>query len=128
MTYTFGLIEGLHEGHVYSRTQLKNMGAHKSVQRGVSGNKKLGCDAIVISRVQDHDEDNNGPNHLTYVVEKRVGAGALTSMDNELPVRVFRFSHQTCRKYFVYDALYIVLSCKTRNQEPESFIFNLTKY
>ena len=129
VAYTFGLIHGLCEGQCYSRIQMKSMGAHKSIQRGVSGNKKLGCDAIIISRVQEHDQGDDDPNHLTYVVKKRVGAGALqTSMDEQLPVRVFRFSHKTCRKYFVYDGLYMVMSSKLIDQESELFVFVLKKY
>jgi alkylated DNA repair dioxygenase AlkB len=47
--YAFGHLEGLEEGEMYIRVKLCQLGAHISPQGGISGNKRKGCDAIVVS-------------------------------------------------------------------------------
>jgi hypothetical protein len=64
-------------------------------QKGVSGNKDFGCDAIIVSGAR---KDEGGLcqdefSTLEYWAETRVGGGAiLKSMANKNPIRVFRSS------------------------------------
>jgi SAD/SRA domain len=88
----FGAIDGLREGHLYSREVICGMNAHSSQQRGVSGNKKDGCDAIVVAgkgEVQGTDTILE----LTYSAYTGRGAeGMLVSQEKSHVVRVFRTS------------------------------------
>jgi SAD/SRA domain len=117
---TFGQMEGLTEGATYVRRYMIENGAHRYVQSssfwiqsfsttshsfhkilhnvyqrspqgGISGNKKDGCDAIVVSGVRQGGFDSF--DKLVYVADTQAGAGGLlTSMEKKLPIRVFRSS------------------------------------
>jgi hypothetical protein len=105
---TFGQMEGLTEGATYVRRYMIENGAHRYVQSssfwiqsfsttshsfhkilhnvyqrspqgGISGNKKDGCDAIVVSGVRQGGFDSF--DKLVYVADTQAGAGGLlTSM------------------------------------------------
>jgi hypothetical protein len=64
-------------------------------QRGISGNKDFGCDAIVVSgaRKDDHGQCVDLWSTLEYWAETTVGAGSiLKTMEKKNPIRVFRSS------------------------------------
>jgi len=115
---TFGHIENLTEGSIYSREELLTMKAHGGFQRGISGNQTVGCDAIIVSGTYwGHDDMVN----LYYTVTDKVGGKALkVSAQRHLPIRVFRsstylhnfravvpphFPQSSCC-YYRYDGLY----------------------
>ena len=119
-------IEGLKEGHVYTRPMLYQMNAHYMQQRGVSGNITNGCDAIIVSGLREDKLGEDALFTLMYAVEKKKGgASVVTSFEKKLPVRIFRssgYNHpfrahspsgQTGKKtktWYRYDGLYIVVS------------------
>ena len=126
---TFGNVQGLVEGNIYSRGQLSNLGAHRSQQRGASGNQGMGCDAIIVSGKKDRGpEEQDNLVTLTYsAATPQQGSLSLQkSLDDNLPVRVFRstdYKHKKLkatlpsnggfrrgRTYYRYDGLYLVLS------------------
>lgn len=80
---------GLEDGKFYGRRELMNIGAHRCLQRGVSGSMEKGCDAIVVS-----EKGNNKYSHFTslkYVANTQQGAyGLMTSACCKYPIRVFR--------------------------------------
>jgi hypothetical protein len=62
-------------------------------QRGISGNKDFGCDAIIVSSAREDGEDLDNFSHLVYYAESTVGGGSiLTSMASKNCIRVFRSS------------------------------------
>lgn len=64
-----------------------------SVQGGVSGNKAVGCDAIVVSGARSDGLGEDRFDRLVYAAKTNQGALAmLTSMAQRKPIRVFRSS------------------------------------
>lgn len=62
-------------------------------QRGVSGNKDFGCDAIVVSGARKDGEGLDNFSHLLYCAGSTAGAGSiLKSMASNNCIRVFRSS------------------------------------
>jgi alkylated DNA repair dioxygenase AlkB len=124
-TYRFGSLDWLVEGRLYSRADLWTKGGHLGQQRGLSGNKQIGCDAIVVSGLR---EDGLGVDELTrvmYAVESSKGAeSVVTSFKNALPIRIFRSTRynnrygakvpgmkeetRTMRQMYRYDGVYWV--------------------
>ena len=125
---TFGNIDGLVEGNIYSRGQLKNLGAHRGQQRGVSGNQVMGCDAIILGKKDRGPKEKDNLATLTYsAASPQQGSLSLwKSLENDLPVRVFRstdYEHKKLKAtipphggfrrastYYRYDGLYLVKS------------------
>eukprot|EP00536_Pseudo-nitzschia_multiseries_P018381 jgi/Psemu1/328817/estExt_fgenesh1_pg.C_24610001 len=88
IVYRSGCIPGLKEGFSYSRRELRKMNAHQLLQRGISGCKGSGADAIIISGKRNGDDDLD---NLRYVAEWRIGANALAkSFLERSSIRVFR--------------------------------------
>jgi hypothetical protein len=91
-------------------------------QRGISGNKDFGCDAIVVSGAREDGEGLDKFSHLLYCAESTVGGGSiLKSMASKNCIRVFRSSvlqnpYQACAAnqkknasaLYRYDGLYRV--------------------
>ena len=138
--YLFGEIDGLEHGKLYSRTQLRDMKAHGSLQRGISGNKMVGCSAIVVSGARKDCREIDTFDKLTYVAEMKVGAGSiLKSMEVGYPIRVFRSSNYDSPHApkpfskkdpsYRYDGLYEVVSFeKPEDENAEPFIFKLRRF
>lgn len=131
--YTFGLVEHLREGEIYSKRSLFAMNAHHSIQKGVSGNKKVGCEAIALSQTRKYDQERDDGDLLIYGATVQSGAHALsTSLQTKVPVRIFRFSHQngSCN-FYRYDGLFMVMKRSISAQRAEHnrdlFLFSLTK-
>ena len=91
--YSFGYIDGLREGHVYTRRQLQDLGGHLAAQRGISGRSDIGADAIIVTGTR---EDGLGVDHfhfLVYAAESYKGANAMVlSFCRKYPIRVLRSS------------------------------------
>lgn len=115
-------IPGLVEGNTYTKSQLFKIGAHEQLQKGVSGTKAQGCNAIALSGLRsDAKGDNKDFSSFVWFVELwNGGAAMLKSAQDRLPIRVFRSSdlnsvfralviahHQT--KSFRYDGLYEII-------------------
>jgi len=123
--YMFGnCITGLQEGVTYSRVELTKMNAHRSQERGVSGNRDVGCDAIIVSGKGNGLASDNFF-RIVYTAERRNGALALLKSCIEgQPVRVFRSSlldsafkamlHGGSSARYRYDGLYKVESTQYR--------------
>jgi hypothetical protein len=63
------------------------------VQKGISGNKDFGCDAIIVSGAREDGEGLDNFSDLVYCAETKVGGGSiLKSMTSENRIRVFRSS------------------------------------
>jgi alkylated DNA repair dioxygenase AlkB len=117
----FGRMDALLvEGDSYSRTELRDLGVHSSVQKGISGNQKTGCDAIILSGAREDGLGEDLFDRIMYAAESRVGAGALLiSMENHIPIRVFRSSSGKNSTYkalpiknsnqYRYDGLYEII-------------------
>jgi alkylated DNA repair dioxygenase AlkB len=94
LPYLYGNCIGpLKEGATYSRVQLLELNAHRSPQRGVSGNRTDGCDAIIVSGLRP---DGLGYDHLLrlmYAAGAREGSHSIfrSSVEGK-PIRVFRSS------------------------------------
>ncbi|CAJ1931798.1 unnamed protein product [Cylindrotheca closterium] len=138
-TQTFGRINELFEGHLYTRSKLFNLNAHRVQQRGISGNRKTGADAIIISgRRKDNFEQDNF-RFLEYAAEGRIGAiGLVESYNKRLPIRVFRSStyrsryraipksiHKDKRTKYRYDGLYKIVSYTKPVVQKGAFVFEL---
>ena len=62
-------------------------------QKGISGNKDFGCDAIIVSGAREDGEGIDNFSHLEYCAESTVGGGSiLRSMALKNCIRVFRSS------------------------------------
>jgi hypothetical protein len=62
-------------------------------QKGISGNKDFGCDAIIVSGAREDGEGLDNFSHLVYCAESTVGGGSiLKSMASKNCIRVFRSS------------------------------------
>ena len=91
--YQFGRMDVLAEGATYLRQQLFELNAHRSQQRGVSGNREVGCDAIIVSGGRQDGLGCDGLFHLVYAASFREGAWSLlSSATTDKPIRVFRSS------------------------------------
>jgi len=86
----------LTEADTYTRNQLWEMGAHHSLQKGVSGNQKIGCDAIIVSGKRPDGLGCDQLGRLVYAANGREGARAFltncNTNDNSKPIRIFRSS------------------------------------
>jgi alkylated DNA repair dioxygenase AlkB len=94
LPYLYGnCIGALKEGATYGRVQLCELNAHRSPQRGVSGNRTDGCDAIIVSGLRP---DGLGYDHLLrlmYAAGTREGSHSILRSSVEgKPIRVFRSS------------------------------------
>ena len=80
-----GNIQGLLAGHLYSREVICRIHAHNSPQSGVSGNRKDGCDAIVVAGKGDIQGEDTILD-LTYASTSGGGAEGMLV----LVIRVFQ--------------------------------------
>jgi len=123
----FGSIRGLYEGWVYSRNDIWHMGAHGSQQKGVSGNKTDGCDAIVVAgKGEVKGEDTLFELTYSACTSGKGAEGMIISCEKDLVVRVFRtetynhvlqavvpvnaFYKRISGTYYRYDGLYKIIS------------------
>lgn len=139
--HQFGHIQGLDEGKLYRRKELLNLNGHCQQQRGVSGNKEFGCDAIIVSGLRDDKLGHDELFEFTYFVEQSKGAlGVLKSANLCKPIRVFRST--TCKhkyqatrnhprqrkfKFYRYDGLYYVTLVKKPEEKREPWVFLLSR-
>ena len=85
----------------------------RALQKGISGNQKEGCDAIVMSGPPNHERLDNFWQFF-YTANSKVGGGALlTSAEQRKPIRVFRgselqgeFRALSEERLYRYDGLY----------------------
>jgi SAD/SRA domain len=123
----FGSLRGLYEGWVYSRSDIWHMGAHGSQQKGVSGNKTEGCDAIVVAG-KGEVKGTDTLFELTYSACTcgKGAEGMIISKEMDLVLRVFRTEHynhvnravvpanafykRISGTYYRYDGLYKIKS------------------
>ncbi|GKY93598.1 hypothetical protein MPSEU_000327200 [Mayamaea pseudoterrestris] len=114
-------IPGLTEGELYTKSQLLHMGAHEGLQKGVSGSRQHGCNAIAVSglRLDGKGFDNNFAKMQWYVEWSNGGSAMWATALKGLPIRVFRSTdlnsvwraHSTVKvsvKSFRYDGLYMI--------------------
>ena len=93
------------EGRCYSRhylfagmeygddSRLGKGGAHLQLQKGVSGNIREGCRAVIISSQMADKREDDALFTFRYTSSRRQGAAAVvTSYNFDVPVRVFRSS------------------------------------
>jgi len=134
LSYTFGDM-GLKLGTLYSRVQLRALKAHSSMQRGISGNKALGCDAIIVAGARNDHREQDTFEMLSYAAEMKVGAGAMIrSKDLGVPIRVFRSSNYDSRYaapkrksgvVYRYDGLYRVIDYESPKSKTEPYLLHL---
>ena len=95
-----GHINGVSEGHCYSRRSLFMAGAHQSDIHWINGDAHQGCDSIIFTKPRpSHSEDDclawlkceAGPNNG--------GCALTTSLHKKNPIRVFRSSMQKDNQY-----------------------------
>jgi hypothetical protein len=146
----FGSLRGLYEGWVYSRSDIWHMGAHGSQQKGVSGNKTDGCDAIVVAG-KGEVKGKDTLFELTYsaCTSGKGAEGMIISCERDLVVRVFRtetyihvnraivpsnaFYKRISGAYYRYDGLYKIKSYRKGigksddGGKGEEFIFELVR-
>lgn len=145
-----GNIQGLLAGHLYSREVICRIHAHNSPQSGVSGNRKDGCDAIVVAGKGDIQGEDTILD-LTYSASTSGGGadGMLVSQAKGLVIRVFRttkYEHphraiipadyplkRISGAYYRYDGLYEIKKSE-KYQEPDKstgkkgkFVFQLSR-
>jgi len=134
-------INGLREGHVYTRAELFQMGAHRMLQRGISGNVQRGADALIVSGLREDKLGEDSFLELLYAVEKvKGGASVVTSYERELPVRVFRSSTYNspyravsksnakgASKLYRYDGLYKVVNKRDPDVKLGPYNFELVR-
>jgi 2OG-Fe(II) oxygenase superfamily/SAD/SRA domain len=89
----FGQINGLLEGQCYMMNYIHTeLHAHGVLQAGVSGNKREGCDSIVVAGKQQSDTDCLV--QFEYTAEQKHGGYALDlSVQQNKPIRVLRSSN-----------------------------------
>ena len=91
----------------------------RALQKGVSGNSKQGCDAIIVSGGRVDGKGVDTFDSLVYYTATKEGAGSiLTSARISMPIRVFQSSSESAGEYraqhegrgnrYRYDALYKV--------------------
>lgn len=127
-TYIFGEIPGNPVGTTYrDRNAAKEAGVHQVTMQGISGNRTVGANSIVVSGGYSDDEDfgdviiytgagGNDPATKTQVDHQTftqfANAGLIISEENGLPVRVIRGSagdpFYSPETGFRYDGLYRV--------------------
>jgi len=139
--YNFGRnIQGLEEGALYTRNELRERGYHSAQQRGISGNIQQGCDAIIVSGAREDGLGDDRFHFLTYAAETRLGAGAiLKNFHANLPIRVFRGSGQRCEyracsptkskaaTMYRYDGLYDVVGVDPPDMKEGPYLFHLCR-
>jgi hypothetical protein len=84
------------------------------MQRGVSGNKFQGCDAIIVAGKRSDGLGEDNFLHLWYWAETKVSGGAiLKSARDALPIRVFRpAGKERSTTLYRYDGIYVVVQVK----------------
>jgi len=91
--YIFGNINGLYLETLYSREELLELKLHQGDRRGVSGNIRVGADAIIVKNVNTEFGEVDSANQINYYASSRLGGGALFySFLKKQPIRVFRSS------------------------------------
>jgi hypothetical protein len=135
--YVFGnKVANLEEGEIYTRPRLFEICAHLMQQRGISGNREKGCDAIIVSGLR---EDKLGSDYflkLMYAAESAKGAlSVLTSHQQKKPIRIFRSSgymspfhavrssSNKSKVVYRYDGLYQVVRFKKPEREKGPYQF-----
>jgi alkylated DNA repair dioxygenase AlkB len=133
--YNFGHGK-MQEGTMYTRRQLYDMEAHLGQQRGISGNQKVGCDAIIVSgKWPGCDKFKT----LLYTANSKVGARAIVrSHHQKFPIRVFRSDtyespfraagkRASSSKLYRYDGLYHVMMHEEPQESEGEFQFVLER-
>jgi putative restriction endonuclease len=129
-TYVFGEIAGHPESTTYiNRTDAKDAGVHQVTQQGISGNRTIGANSIVVNGGYEDDLDvgdeiiytgagGNDPTTQKQIADQtfeQLGNAALVvSEENGLPVRVIRGNRgdpaHSPKAGLRYDGLYRVES------------------
>ena len=138
----FGQIPGLDEGKLYTRYEMLTLNGHRGAQRGLSGNKEFGCDAMIVSGKRPDNLGHDKLFSLGYFVEQSKGAlGVVKSYELGKPIRVFRpedsnyhelqaigphpkFGITTCYRY---DGLYYVTDMEEPKEKNGPWEFKLER-
>src|SRR3954471_10654347 len=104
--YLFGQVPGNREGTTYvDRAHAKDAGVHQVTQQGISGNRTIGANSIVVNGGYEDDEDygdeiiytgagGNDPVTKKQIADQEItqlgNAGLVISEANAYPVRVIR--------------------------------------
>ena len=148
----YGRLRGLYEGYLYSRQNICEMKAHTSQQKGVSGKKDGGCDAIVVAG-KGEVKGKDTLFELTYSASTggKGAEGMILSYEQGFLVRVFRttnYDHENRAvvpkngfykqisgkgKYYRYDGLYEIKNYqkskrkKDDGDKKQEYVFQLTR-
>jgi hypothetical protein len=106
-------------------------------QKGISGNKDFGCDAIIVSSARAYGEDLDNFSNLLYYAESTVGGGSiLKSMALKNCIRVFRSSvlqspyqaraaneKKNASALYRYDGLYRVTQVSFADEVSGNYVY-----
>lgn len=137
---TFGNgVPGIEEGCIYTRAELFKNCAHLMQQRGISGNMKDGCDAIIVSGLREDKLGTDDFLKLMYAAESVKGAlSVLCSFEQNKPIRIFRSSiynspfraigrNSKLQRFYRYDGLYRVVKFKRPDHDKGPYQFELER-
>lgn len=116
----------------------------RSWQRGVSGSKNAGCNAVIVSGLGHEKYSFDDYNTLKYCATTKEGANSLwTSYKKGILIRVFRSSNYKSiyrakyhakgkRSVYRYDGLYKIYNATqvcyiSEHQNPPIFSFEMSK-
>jgi len=74
-------MQGLEEGALYTRNQLRERGYHRSLQKGISGNQQQECNTIIISGARQDGLGDDLFHLLTYAAETATIGGRCYSQE-----------------------------------------------
>jgi hypothetical protein len=111
-------------------------------QKGISGNKAFGCDAIIVSGAREDGDGLDDFSHLVYVAEATVGGGSiLTSAASTNRIRVFRSSvlqnpyqaravnqKKNASALYRYDGLYRVTQVTFTDEESGIDVYEVPEH
>lgn len=106
---------------------------YSAYEKGVSGSRNKGCNAIVARFEKNHAGEFVEPSHIRYGAVMSHGGYALEkSMNSGIPVRVFFLSSKsttdTTPPKFQYDGLYMVTNMKSiEAHKRDVCLFDLKK-
>ena len=95
-----GHVNGVSEGHFYSRRSLFMAGAHQSDVHWINGDAHQGCDSIILTKPRPSENEDDCLAWLKCEAGPNNGGCALTtSLHKKNPIRVFRSSMQKDNQY-----------------------------
>jgi len=80
--HVFGPVDGVDDGKVYTRKELDEAKAHRSLERSVMGTKDTGAESIIVSRQDRKMREYDGLDYFYWTHHNK--AGALSMLGNLL--------------------------------------------